>query len=79
MMMDENGASYYVIQKFFGLDFVTSKDVSCQMHYKNDVNRISFRIGPNYRDLFKSICHETSSYATAAEYNEKKKWLDEIV
>ena len=39
IMVDENGANYCSIQKAFGLDFVTSKVVSCQMHYKYDVNR----------------------------------------
>ena len=78
IMIDETGANYCPIQKVFGLDFVTSKVVSCPMHYKNGVNRVSFRIGPGYRDLFKTICHEMCSIATIAEYNEKKKWLDEI-
>ena len=78
IMVDENGANYCAIQKVFGLDFVISKLVSCQMHYKNDVSRVSFRISPSYRDLFKSICHEISSIATMAEYNKKKKWLDKI-
>ena len=77
-MVDEKGANYCAIHKVFGLNFVTSKAVSCQMHYKNDVNRMSFRIGPSYRDLFKSICYGMCSVATVAEYNEKKKWLDEI-
>ena len=48
------------------------------MHYKNDVNRASFRISDSYTDLFKSICYEMCSIATIAEYKEKKKWLDEI-
>ena len=39
IMIDENGANYCAIRKVIGLDFVTSKMVSCQMHYKNDVNR----------------------------------------
>ena len=78
IMVDEIGANYCAIQKVFGLDFVTSKVVSCQVHYNNDVNRVSFRISPSYRDLFKSICHRMCSVATMAEYNEKKKWLDEI-
>ena len=77
-MVDENGANYCAIQKVFGLDFVTARVVSCQMHYKNDVNRVSFRIGPSYMDLFKSICHGMCYIATMAGYNEKKKWLDEI-
>ena len=37
------------------------------MHYKNDVNRVSFRIGPSYRDFFKTICHEMCSVVTVAE------------
>ena len=78
IMVNENCANYCAIQKVFGLDFVTSNVVSCQMHYKNDVNRTSFRISDSYRDLFKSICHKMCSVATIAEYNKKKKWLDEI-
>ena len=78
IMVDENGANYSAIQKVFGLDFVTSKVVSGQMQYKNDVNRVSFRIGPSYRYLFKSICHGMCSLATVAEYNKKQRWLDEI-
>ena len=42
-MFDENCTNYCAIEKDLGLDFVTSKMVSCQMHYKNDVNRVSFR------------------------------------
>ena len=38
-------ANYCATQKVFGLYFVTSKVVSFQMHYKNDVHRVSFRIG----------------------------------
>ena len=78
IMVDESGANYCALQKVFGLDFVTSKVLSCQMHYKNDVHRVSFRISDSYRDLFKNICHEMCSVATIGEYNEKKKWLDEI-
>ena len=54
------------------------KGGGCQMHYKSDVNRVSSRIGPSYRDFFKTICHEMCSVATVAEHNEKKKWLDKI-
>ena len=52
IMVKENIANCWAIQKVFGLDFVTSKVVSCQMHYTNDVNRLSFRISDSYRDLF---------------------------
>ena len=77
-MVDEKSANYCAIQKIFGLDFVTSKVVSCQMHYKNDVKRASFRISESDRDLFQSICHEMCSISTIGEYNEKKKHLNEI-
>ena len=72
IMVNENGANYCAIQKVFGLDFVTSKVVSCQMHYKNDVNRVSFKISDSYRELSKRICHEMCSIATVAEFNEKE-------
>ena len=52
-MIDENSANYCAIRKVFGLDFVILTVVSCQMHYKNDVNRASLRISDSYRDLFK--------------------------
>ena len=78
IMVDGKGADYCAIQKVFGLDVVTSKVVSCQMDYKNDVNRVCFRIIDSYRDVFKNICNEMCSIETIAEYNEKKKWLDEI-
>ena len=45
IMVDENGANYCTIRKVFGLEFATSKVVSYQMHYKNDVNRASIKIG----------------------------------
>ena len=77
-MVDENGANYCAIRKVFGLEFVTTKVVSCQMHYKNDVNRASLRISDSYRDLFKNICHKMCSIATVGEYSEKKKQLEEI-
>ena len=78
IMVDENGANFCAIRKVFGSDFITSKVVSSQMHYKNDVNRASFRISDSYRDLFKNICHKMCSIANVGEYNKKKKWLDEI-
>ena len=72
-MVDENGANYCTIRKVFGLEFATSKVVSCQMHYKNDINRASLKIGDTYKDVFKNICHEMRSITTIAEYNDRKK------
>ena len=73
IMVDENGANYCAIRNVFGLEFVKSKVVSCQMHYKNDVNRVSLKISDSYRDVFKNLCHEMCSVTTIAEYNNKKK------
>ena len=67
IMVDENSANYCVIQKVFGINFLTSKVVSCHMHYKNDVNRVSFLIGPSYRGLFKSICYRMCAVETVVE------------
>ena len=78
IMVDENGANYCAIRKVFGLGFVTSKVVSCQMHYKNDINRASLKISDGYRDVFKNICHKMCLVTTVAEHNDKKKWLEEI-
>ena len=73
IMVDENGANYCTIRKVFGLEFATSKVVSCQMHYKNDVNRASLKIGDSYKDVFKNICHEMCSVTTVAKYNDREK------
>ena len=69
-MVDENGANYCAIKQVFGLDFMTSKVVSYQMHYKHHVNKTSFRIVASFRDEFKNICHEMCTIATVALYNE---------
>ena len=70
VMINENGSNYCAIRQVFGVNFITSKMVSCQMHYKNNINRVPFRIVQSYRDLFKIICYGMSSIATFAEYNE---------
>ena len=76
IMGDENSATYCAIRKVFGKEFATTKVVSCQMHYKNYVNRVSLKISDSYRDVFKMF--SKCSVATVAKYNEKKKWLEEI-
>ena len=54
-MVDENSTNYCAIRKVFGLEFATSKVVSCQIHYKNDVNRASLKISDSYKDVFKNM------------------------
>ena len=54
-MVDENGVNYCATRNVFQLDFVLSKVVSCQMYYKNDVNRASLRISDSYRNLLKNL------------------------
>ena len=44
-MVDKNGAKYCAITEVFGVHFLSSKVVSCQLHYKNDVNNASLRLG----------------------------------
>ena len=78
IMVDENVTNYCVIQQVFGVNYMTSKAVSCQKHYKNDANRVSLRIRLSYRDLFKSISYGMCSMATMAQYNGQKQWLEEI-
>ena len=39
---------------------------------------MSLKIGDSYKDVFKNICHELCSVTTVAEYNNRKKWLEEI-
>ena len=51
----KNGANYRSIRKVFKLEFATSKLISCQMHYKNDVNSMSLKIGDSYKDVFKTF------------------------
>ena len=77
-MVDENGANLCAITQAFGVNFMTSKVVSCQMHYKSDVNRVSFRIWLSYRDIFKSICCKMCSIATVVQYSKLKQWLDKV-
>ena len=67
IMVDENGANSYAIRKVFGLEFAATKVVSCQMHYKNDVNRVFLKINNSYRDVFKNICQEMCCVATVGE------------
>ena len=67
-----------MIKQLFGANFFTSEVVSCQMHYKNDVNRMSLRTELSYRDIFKSICYGMFSILTVGDYNEQRQWLDEI-
>ena len=70
IMVDEKDANYCAVKQVFGLHFMTSKVVSCQMHYKNDVNKASFRIGVCFRDEFKNMCYELCTIATIVQYNE---------
>ena len=70
IMVDKNGVNYCTIRQVFGLNFMTSKMVSCQMHYKNDINKASFRIEVYFRDIFKCACYEMSSVGTVAQYTE---------
>ena len=73
IMVNENSTIHCMIRQVFGVNFMTSDVVSCWMHYMNDVNRLSFKTGPSYRNFFKGICYGMCSVATMAEYNESKQ------
>ena len=66
IIVDMNNVNYSAIKQVFGLGFLTSKVVSCQMDYKSDVNKASLRIGMNFKDEFKIICNEMCTMATVA-------------
>ena len=36
------------------------------------------KISDSYKDVFKNICHKMCTVTTVAEYNDRKKWLEEI-
>ena len=78
-MVDENDANYCAIKQVAGLDFMKSKVVSCQMHGKNDINKVSFRIGMIFGDELK-ISDTMGTIATMEQYNEQKDgWMKTLI
>ena len=74
-MVDENSANYCTIRKVFGLEFTTSKLVSCQIHYKNDVNRASLKISDTYKDVFKTfVTKYVPSLLLLSTMTERNNW-----
>ena len=45
IMVGENGTNYCAIRQVFGVNFMTTIVVSCQMHYTNDINRCHSELG----------------------------------
>ena len=45
VMFDKKSANCCGIKEVFRLEFMASKVVSCQMYFKNDVNKPSSRLG----------------------------------
>ena len=72
-MVDENGANYYAIKELIGVNFMNSKVDSCQMHYKNDINKALLRLGAAFRDEFKYIYNRMCTVATVKQYKEQMK------
>ena len=70
IMMGENGTSYCTIRQVFGLNFVGSNVVCCQMHCKNDIIRHPSELVQVLEINSKNICHDMCSTATVAQYNE---------
>ena len=57
LMVDKNGTYYWGIKEVFELEFVASNIVSCQIHFKNDVNKALARPGCSFRQEFKKNMH----------------------
>ena len=58
----------------------TSKMVSCQMHYRHDVNMAAFRIRASFSDEFQSICDKMYTIATIEQYYEwKNSWMKLLI
>ena len=53
----------------FGLELVPSEVVSCQVHFKNDINKVLAKLGGSFREEFKNICTKMDKVTTIAEYN----------
>ena len=77
-MVVENGTNYCAIKEVFDVDFMVSKVVSWQIHYKSDVNKASLRLGVSVIDEFKNICNRMCTVTIVTQYNEQNKVLDEI-
>ena len=79
IMVDDNVTNYIAIEELFGVDFLTSKVIRYQMHYKNGVTKASLRLGVSFRGKFKNICNKMCTVATVTQYSEQKKLLEEMV
>ena len=78
-MADEHGTSFCGVREAFGLDFIMLRVVgNCQMHYRNDVNKASAKVGRSFECGFKKICSKVCVVIMIVEYN-NKGYLDEIV
>ena len=51
-MVDEKSTNYCAIKQVFGLDFMASKILGCQINHKHDINKASFRIRESFRVEF---------------------------
>lgn len=79
IMVDEAQANYTGVEQVFGWDFRREKVISCQQHYKSNVNLVARQISYTYQHAFKDICFRMCNCATVAEYNTLKSDLDKYV
>ena len=66
IMMDENRSNFCGVREVFAMVFVISRVVSCQMHYKSDVHKVSAEVVGSSIAEFKKII----VVATIPECNE---------
>ena len=78
IMVDENGANFKAIMEVFSPQFVASRVVSCQLHYKKSVLQEAAKIPSSYQEQFKNICQNMCLVATVEGYNLQKQNLDEF-
>ena len=79
MMTDENGANFCGIREIYGADFEKQQVVSCQLHFKLDVQRNRNKVGTENREDFIKKLHQMLHVPTVGHYNKIREEVEEIV
>ena len=79
LMMDEKGANYEAITLVFGENFMKTKTVSCQWHFKNCAEKYLVEVPLDERKSFRRYCDELCEAYTRKHYREVQKLILEIV
>ena len=68
IMMDEKGANFEAIRRFFGTNFAKTKAKTCQFHFANCGERYISHLPIDYRNTFRNLCHKLCEAYTRDEY-----------